>query len=169
MTLPNDPLNEMPKREMVIVRTFDAPVERVWQAWTDPAQIMRWWGPKGFTAPVARMDFREGGVSLVCMRSPGGQDLYNTWTYQTIVPMKRIEFIQHFADKTGKKLTPAAYGLPTGIPEEVPHVVTFKDLGNDKTELTVSEYGYESAQIVELSRAGMNQCLDKMASSLTDD
>jgi hypothetical protein len=45
----------------------------------------------------------------------------------------------------------------------VPHVVTFKDLGNNKTEVSVTEYGYTSARVVELSRSGMNECLDKMA------
>ena len=52
-------------RDLVVTRIFDAPVEQVWKAWSDPDQVMRWWGPHGFTAPVAKMDFREGGTSLV--------------------------------------------------------------------------------------------------------
>ena len=55
---------------MSITRIFDAPVERVWRAWSDGNQVMRWWGPAGFTSPGAAMEFREGGVSLVCMRAP---------------------------------------------------------------------------------------------------
>ncbi len=58
------------KHNMVVTRVFDASVEQVWKAWSDSGQVMRWWGPTGFTAPVARMDFREGGTSLVCMRAP---------------------------------------------------------------------------------------------------
>jgi uncharacterized protein YndB with AHSA1/START domain len=50
-------------------------------------------GPTGITSPVARIDFREGGTSLVSMRSPEGQDLYNIWTYGKIVPMQLIECI----------------------------------------------------------------------------
>jgi uncharacterized protein YndB with AHSA1/START domain len=76
-------------RNVVVTRVFDAPVEQVWRAWTDPQQVMRWWGPAGFTSPVAKMDVREGGTSLVCMRAPselGGQDIYNTWTYHKIIP-----------------------------------------------------------------------------------
>jgi hypothetical protein len=53
--------------------------------------------------------------------------------------------------------------LPPEIPFEVRHVITFKALSDKKTELTVSEYGYPSEQIVEISRNGMNECLDKMA------
>lgn len=65
------------KKDLVVTRVFDALVDLVWKAWTDPEQVMRWWGPEGFTSPVAMIDFREGGTSLVCMRSPEGQDFYN--------------------------------------------------------------------------------------------
>jgi uncharacterized protein YndB with AHSA1/START domain len=112
------------------------------------------------------MDFRVGGVSLVCMRAPkefGGQDMYNTWTYQKIEPLQRIEYILNFADKDGNKLDPAKMGLPPGIPFDVPHVVTFKALSNTKTEMTVKEYGYATDQTVEISRSGLEECLDKMA------
>jgi uncharacterized protein YndB with AHSA1/START domain len=76
----SDPTPSTTRHDLIITRVIDAPVERVWKAWTDPDQVMRWWGPTGFTAPVASMEVREGGTSLVAMRSPEGQDLYNTWT-----------------------------------------------------------------------------------------
>jgi uncharacterized protein YndB with AHSA1/START domain len=127
---------------------------------------MHWWGPTGFTSPVARIDFREGGTSLVCMRSLESQDLYNTWTYRKIVPLQRIEFIQNFSDEDGKTVDPVEVGLPPDVPREVPHVVTFEARGDNKTEMTVTEYGYTSDQMVDLSRAGLEQCLDKMAAIL---
>ncbi len=156
---------------MVVTHVFDAPVEQVWHVWSDSGHVKRWWGPTGFTAPVANMDFREGGTSLVCMRAPqefGGQDMYHTWAYEKIVPMQRIEFVQSFVDKDGNKVEPATMGLPPGIPVDVPHAITFKTVG-DKTEMTVTEYGYPSAEIAELSRGGMEQCLDKMAASFAED
>lgn len=159
---------EAQKRDLVVTRTFDAPVGQVWKAWTDPESVMQWWGPTGFTSPLANMDVREGGTSLVCMRAPkelGGQDMYNTWTYQKIVPNERLEFILNFADKDGNKVDPAAMGMPPGIPKDVRHVITFNDLGDNKTEMTVTEYGYTSEQVVDLSKAGLEQSLDKMAAS----
>ncbi len=150
------------KRDLVVTRVFDAPLGQVWKAWTDPEYVMRWWGPTGFTSPLARMDFREGGTSLVCMRSPEGQNLYNTWTYRKIAPMERIEFVQRFSDGDGKTVEPAEVGLPPDIPRDVLHVVTFETKGDDRTEMTVTEHGYTSDQIVDLSRAGLEQCLDKM-------
>jgi uncharacterized protein YndB with AHSA1/START domain len=149
-----------------VTRMFHAPLEQVWKAWSEDDYVKQWWGPIGFTCPVAKMDFREGGTSLVCMRAPkeyGGKDMYNTWTYQSIVPMERIEFVQQFTDKDGNKLEPTALGLPPGIPDGVRHVITFKKLDDDTTEMTVTEYGYANEQVVEVSRMGMEQCLDKMA------
>ena len=157
---------EAKKRDVVVAHVFDAPVEKVWKAWSDPKYVMHWWGPTGFTCPLAEMDFREGGASLVCMRAPkefGGQDMYNTWTYKKIVPRQQIEFTLNFADKDGNKLDPANMGMEPGIPQDVRHVVTFKAVGNNKTEMTVTEYGYTSDQARDLSKAGLEQCLEKMA------
>ena len=67
------------------------------------------------------MDFREGGTSLVCTRTPkeiGGQDLYSTWTYREIVPMKRIEYLHNLADKDGNKIDPASIGIPADFPQD---------------------------------------------------
>jgi len=152
--------------DVVITRVFDAPVEEIWKAWSDPEYVMRWWGPTGFTSPSAEMDFRVGGASLVCMRAPaeyGGQDIYHTWTYTTIDPYERIEFVSNFADKDGRHLDPAAMGMPPGVPYDVPHMITFKAAGDNRMEMTVTEYGYTTEQARDLSRAGMEQCLDKMA------
>ncbi len=154
--------------EVVVTRVFEAHVEQVWKAWSDSEQVMRWWGPTGFTSPVAKIDFRIGGVSLVCMRAPkefGGQDMYSTWTYQKIEPLQRIEFIFHFSDKDGNRVEPATMGVPPGVPNAVPQVVTFKRLGENKTEMTITESGYTSEAAVTISKMGLEQCLDKMAAS----
>jgi uncharacterized protein YndB with AHSA1/START domain len=130
--------------------------------------VKQWWGPTGFTCPVAKMDFREGGTSLVCMRAPaefGGQDMYNTWAYRKIVPMQSIEYILNFTDKDGKVIDPMSVGLPPEMPREVRNLVTLKDLGNGKTEMTVTEYDWTVGQMMEMSKMGLEQCLDKMAAS----
>lgn len=153
--------------DFTVGRVIDAPVDQVWRAWSDPTYVKQWWGPHGFTAPVAEMDFREGGTSLVGMRSPDGHDMFNTWTYRTIVPTERIEFVSKFADRDGNALEPADIGLPPAIPSEVPHSVVLRSLGENKTEVTITESGYSSGPELELSRTGQEQCLDKMAALFT--
>jgi uncharacterized protein YndB with AHSA1/START domain len=152
-------------RDLVVKRVFDAPVDQVWRAWTESEQVMRWWGPLGFTAPLAKMDVREGGTSLVCMRSPDGIDFYNAWTYTRIEPLEQIDYVLTFADKEGHPIDPAAIGLPPDLAREVPHRLVFK-AANGQTTLTVTEYGYLSDETLEMSKLGLEQCLDKMAALL---
>src|SRR5215218_3622198 len=87
--------------ELVIERVLDAPRDRVWQAWTDPEHVKKWWGPKDFTAPSIESDFREGGKYLYCMKSPDGQEYWSTGTFQEIVPQERIVVTDSFADEKG--------------------------------------------------------------------
>src|SRR6201995_1982543 len=89
---------------MVITRVFDAPRELVWKAWTDPKYIMQWWGPKGFTAPVFKMDFRVGGKLLCCMKGPDGQEGWNAVEYHEIVPYEKIVSSMSFSVPDGNKI-----------------------------------------------------------------
>lgn len=155
-------------RDVMVTCIFDAPVEKVWKAWVEPEMVKKWWGPKGFTVSTAELDFREGGVSLVSMQAPqemGGFVFYNTWTYTRIIPNQRIEFTLRFTDKDRNILNPADIGIPASVPKEVPHVITFRDIGG-KTEVTYKESGYTTDEAVETSRAGLNEVLDKLAEAL---
>ena len=148
--------------DFTVTRVVDAPVSRVWDAWADPEHVKEWWGPSGFTGNVHRADFSEGGSTLVSMSSPSFGELFNTWTWTRIVPGERIEFVMRFADPAGRTIDPP---MP-GVPAEVPHVVKFKDLGNGRTELSVTESGYVSEEAMQLSRGGQEQVLDKLVDSV---
>ena len=146
-------------------RSFPVPVERAYAAWTEPDLVRQWWGPAGFTCPVARMDVREGGVSLLAMRAPaeyGGADMYNTWTYSRVEPGERLDYTMRFATADGRTIAPAEAGIPAGVPDTVPHVVTFERLGDGRSGITVTESGYTDPAARDLSRAGLDQCLDKL-------
>ena len=146
--------------DLEVQRAFDAPASALWAAWTESDAVRAWWGPQGFTCPVARMDVRVGGVSLVAMRTPDGVDLWNTWTYTRIVDGERLEFLNGFSDVDGGSYDPQDLGFPPGIPREVPHVITVRD-----GLLTVLERGYADAQTAELSRQGLESSLDKLAAT----
>jgi uncharacterized protein YndB with AHSA1/START domain len=150
------------KHDLVITRVFDVPVEQVWKAWTDADYVKQWWGPNGFTAPVANLDVREGGTSLVCMSSPEYGTNYSTWEYRKIVPMQRIDYIHNLADQDGNKIDPTAIGMPPDFPQDQLQRIDFKAIDDKKTELTVTEFGWTVGQMMEMSRMGMEQCLDKM-------
>ena len=70
MAARNNVVPEAAERELVITRTFDAPRELVFAAFTDPARLMRWWGPHGCTVISCEADPRPGGTWRIAMRSP---------------------------------------------------------------------------------------------------
>ena len=155
--------------DLVMTRVFRAPAAAVFAAWTDPRLVQRWWGPDGFTCPLANMDVRVGGQSLVCMRAPqewGGMELFNTWTYLVVELGRRLEFVLRFSDRDRNPVVPQALGIPAGVPAQVPHVLTFVDRDDGSSELTITEVGYTSAEAIETSRTGLVQTLDKLAGVL---
>ena len=152
------------KEEVKVIRIYSAPVELVWQTWIDPELVMRWWGPDKFICPSAKIDFREGGTSIVSMKSPkefGEKEWYSIWHYEKIVALKSIEFIQNLADKNGNKMRPTQVGMPPDFPEDIRTVVTFKNLGVNQTEMTVTEYA-DMGQTAEFAKLGLEQSLAKM-------
>lgn len=148
---------------MMVTRVFDAPRELVWKAWTESEYVMQWWGPKGFTVPFCRMDFRVGGKFLCCMRSPDGQEFWNGGEYHEIVPYEKIVSTMYFADSNGNKVEPEQYGIEHEAIEGAYDVTLFEDLGNGQTKLTF--IGNESAQDAAESGQleGWKQILDKVA------
>lgn len=112
MTASNNPPTQPPARDLVITRTFDAPRELVWKAWTDPAHFIRWYGPTGFTSPACTIDLRVGGVHLNCMRSSEGQEFWYTGVYREIVAPERLVYTDSFADASGNPVPPSHYGVP---------------------------------------------------------
>jgi len=79
-------------REIVITRTFEAAPELVWRAWTDPEQVVRWWGPRGFTTTTRAMDVREGGEWRFVMHGPDGRDYANRITFEEVVEPRRLVY-----------------------------------------------------------------------------
>ena len=156
--------------EIVIRRIIDAPPALVWKAWTDPALVQRWWGPKDYVSPGCKIDLRVGGKYVFCMRAPaeqGGQDSYTAGIYSLIAPIERLEFTQGLSDADGNPIDPAQIGMHADFPAEIRTVVEFKSIkSGEMTELVVTEYGWSMGQMAVYSLAGMHQSIDKLIDSL---
>ena len=156
------------KEDLVVTRIIDAPLEMVWKAWTEPEHVMKWWGPKHYTSPSCKIDLREGGKYVFCMRAPkdqGGQEHYTAGVYKKIVPMQYLEFTQGLSDKDGNPIDPTQVGMPPDFPREIRTTIVFKAKG-EMTELTITEYDWPVSQMYVYSLAGLHQCIDKMAVAL---
>ena len=151
-----------------IERIFDAPRELVWKAWSDPELYKKWWGPKIFTAPVIKIDFRVGGKFLGCMRGIAGdfsgKDFWSTGTYKEIVPMEKIVVTDSFSDEKGNIVSSEHYGMK-GMPLEMLVTVTFEEMPDGKTKMTLKHEGIKD--IPDEHRKGMDQgwkeSFDKLA------
>ena len=79
-------------RELLISRVLNAPIDLVWEVWTDPEHLKNWWGPDGFTNTILKMDMREGGEWNLVMHGPDGVDYKNASIIKEIVKHKRIVY-----------------------------------------------------------------------------
>ena len=154
---------EVELERMVVTRVLDAPRELVWRAWTEPKYVQQWWGPMGFTMPFCRMDFREGGRFLYCMKAPDGQEYWSAGQFHQIVPQEKIVLSMYFADAQGNRVEAAAVGIEHEAIPDAKDEVLFEDLGNGKTRLTFTgnetmKHARESGQF-----EGMMQVLEKFA------
>ena len=145
-------------------RVFDAPRALVWKAWTTPAYVMKWWGPKGFTSPVCRIELRVGGHFTYSMRTPDGQVAYNGGEFREIVPFEKIVWLWYFADADGNRVSPAHYGFPDEDREGNIDVILFEDYGDGQTKLTYTRNDPTATkEEQEGAAAGYGEIFDKLA------
>ena len=152
-----NPATNFGEREVVITRVFDAPRELVFQAWTDPQHLARWWGPKGWTNPVCEVDLRLGGTWRIVMRAPDGGEYPCGGVYREIVPPERLVFTNIAMDKDDN---PLLDGLTT---------VTFaEESGKTKLTLRTRATGLVpyAPRMLEGMEAGWTQSLERLAAAL---
>jgi len=158
-------------KQFVIMRSFKASRDEVWDAWTKPELAKKWWGPVGFTAPSMMIDFRVGGKYLYCMRGKPAPDLpigdfWSGGKFKEIIPGKKILLTDSFMNEKGEIMKPSDYGMDPEFPIESDVSVLFEDK-EDGTKLSII-YHAESDKAIEVMervkmRDGWESSLDKLA------
>jgi uncharacterized protein YndB with AHSA1/START domain len=142
-------------RDLVLTRLIDAPREKLYRAWTEPELIKQWFAPLPYTTPVAELDVRPGGASLVVMRGPDGVDMPNRGVYLEVVPNERLVV----TDAYTRAWEPAEKPFMTVI-------LTFEDKGG-KTQYTarVRHWTVADREMHEKMgfHQGWGQCADQLA------
>lgn len=140
-------------RELRISRVFGAPRELVYKVFTDPHQIVQWWGPRGFTSTTFSMKVAPGGVWRYVMHGPDGRDYQNKVTYLEVVPNERLVF-KHGGDDGCEPVTHTT--TVTFAPEDgktrVTMVLVF-DSPEAKAHV-VKEYGADKGMVETIDRLG---------------
>jgi uncharacterized protein YndB with AHSA1/START domain len=120
-------------QEFTFARTFDAPRELVWRAWTDAEALAQWWGPKNASIRVLKLEFRPGGMFHYTMSFQPGHEMYGRFIYREIVAPERIVFVISFSDPAGGITRAPFPQLKDKWPLEVLNVVTFTEQGGKTT------------------------------------
>ena len=139
--------NSSDVRNLVIKRSYDAPIDIVWKAWADPDQAKKWWGPRGFTAPVVELDERPGGKWRALMVGPDGAELWQHGVYREIVPKKRIVY---------------TFVWDREPDHEMLVTVDFEAKGS-KTEIAFKQTGFQSDGEREGHKGGWSESFDRLA------
>ncbi|RYE27675.1 MAG: SRPBCC domain-containing protein [Sphingobacteriaceae bacterium] len=107
---------------------FNAPVEKVWKAWTEPNLLEKWWGPKPWVAKTKSMDFTVGGAWLYAMEGPEGEKHWSYVSFTAIEQENRFAADASFSDENGNTIL----GMPVSYWNN-----TFTAIGNDKAKVVV--------------------------------
>jgi uncharacterized protein YndB with AHSA1/START domain len=134
---------------VVVRRLVAAPPERVFKAWTDPAQLSEWWGPANFTCPVAEVDLRAGGHYRLVMQAVAGPEMALSGTYLTVEPPHRLVYTWHWES-----------GPAGGEPDSVV-TVEFLDRDGD-TEVVVTHGQFPPGHDISQYKGGWIDALDKL-------
>ncbi len=140
--------------EINITRIYDAPVKAVWDAWTDPEQVAKWWGPRGFTITTHSKDLRPGGHWNYTMHGPDGTDYSNTTHYFEVVPLTKLVY---------------DHGGSEGCPPLFRVTVLFSEVGKKtKMEMTMGLATPEAAEETRkfIKKANGESTWDRLAEYL---
>ena len=148
-----------------ITREFDAPIQTVWNMWTDPDLFSQWYGPNGFSVPAAEMDVVVGGTRKICMAMDGPESAMKMWftgVYKDVTAPKRLIYTESMCDEDGNVLSPQDMGMPEGTPDVTEVVIELSEDGG-KTLMTMTHKGVPAGSPGE---GGWIQAFDKLAAQL---
>lgn len=151
---------------VVITRIFNAPRDLVFEAWTDPEQLARWYAPNGCAILFRQLDARPGGAFHSCIRTPGGHECWCKGIYREVVIPERIVFTMAVSDANGNVVEPADVGMDPDWPRETVVTVTFVE-HDGKTTLTLHQTVAESLAKRTGAHPSWIEMLEKLAGELT--
>jgi uncharacterized protein YndB with AHSA1/START domain len=125
-------------REVLITRTFNAPRELVFQAWTDKERLLQWYAPSGCRIEIRSLDARVGGRFHWCVHAPNGDACWCIGEYLEVDPPGRIVLTMRMADEHGNAVSSTAAGKAADWPEVTTVTVTLEDVAGD-TRLTLHQ------------------------------
>lgn len=154
-------------KEIFITRLFDAPRELVFEAWTDPQLLVRWYAPKGCSIRFLKLEPHAGGAFHSCISTPDGYDCWCTGTYLAVTPHEQIVFSMCNADEQGNAIESGQNGTPEDWPTKTVVTVTLTDV-NGQTEMTLHQTAPEDVAKRTGAYPSWLEMFDKLAEDLKE-
>jgi len=130
--------NNRKNQEVFIEDVFNNSIQNVFDAWTDPEKLVKWYAPDGCTIYFKKLDIRKRGKYQACISNPTHGDCWVIGEYLEIIPNSKIVFSMDNADENGEPINPADIGMDKDWPGRTVVTVTFKE-ENGKTRLTLQQ------------------------------
>jgi uncharacterized protein YndB with AHSA1/START domain len=157
-TLENEaPAAPASDRELVLTRILNAPREKVFNAWTDPELLKRWFAPRPWTTPVAQLDVRPGGANLIVMRDPEGNEVPCRGVYLEVVKNERLVL----TDAYSRAWEPSEKPFMTAV-------LTFEDAGAGRTRYTARVLHWTTADREAHEKMGFHEGWGQCATQLEE-
>jgi uncharacterized protein YndB with AHSA1/START domain len=158
-------------KDFVISRVFDAPLDLVWKAFSEPERMKQWWGPKGFTVIHWNMDLRPGGFYHYGLKSPTGEPMWGKFRYREVVPPERMVLVSSFSDEAGGI---TRHPMAPTWPLEMLSTFTFEEMPGGKTKFTLRWSAHNATEEEqktfdaghESMRGGWGGTMDQLAAHL---
>jgi uncharacterized protein YndB with AHSA1/START domain len=160
--------DDAPQDAVMVERSFDAPVDLIWQLWTDPEHFKAWYGPDGVVIPVATMDVRVGGARLVCMEMAtpnGSMQMWFAGEYVEVVENERLVYTETMSDEHGKPASPP--GMPDMHPVTTEVRVELESVGGH-TKMVLTQVGIPADSPAATGWAMAFDKLDAYAATVSD-
>ena len=165
-----DSVNDVRSKDLVIERVFNAPRERVFDVFTKPEHIQKWFGPKMVGHPVTEFEAQPGGKIFIGERNANGGTVYLAGVVREIERPSRLVFAIHFANEKGERVPPPPHaGLPASWDGEMVTTVSLFAEGQRTRVSVIAHRTGVTAEWLGKARYGWGESLDKLGYAIADD
>ena len=151
--------------QLVITRSFNAPIETVWDAFVNPRKLKDWWSPIGMNSFHISVDLKTNGLFIYCFEDGEGHQFWGRGEYKEISKPNKLSYLDSFSDPEGYPVPPSYFGM---VGDDILNTLvefTFTQSGDMTIMKMVGENPYDESMSEDMTN-GWNSMFDKLDSIL---
>lgn len=147
--------------KLKIERAFNTPLQKVWESFTTPEILKKWWSPKTMNCAHISIDLRIDGIFLYCFAGADGKEYWGRGIFQKIEAPANLSYMDSFADENGKPVPPSYFGMPGDeLVESLVEISLVED--GEGTKMTVVLDNFYGEDTTSDMLQGWNEMFDKL-------